>query len=136
MVRANPLPPGRYWIFIGKASLDIFELWLKKNADVVTVEKKETYGDVWPIIKPDEAFYIFAVKEKTIWPRGVGFPNTADPTITSPADVKTRGPVPTVKDVVKDIAQTAAEAASSATGSLVTIAVIAGLVWAYTQGRK
>lgn len=115
MVRNNPLPAGRYWIYIRKgASSDIFELWLAQHADVVTIERKETSGDLWPIIKPDETFYVFVTKDKVVWPRGVGFPNTADATVKTPEDTKTRGPTPTYKDVLHDIEETAAEAAAKA----------------------
>jgi hypothetical protein len=132
MVRKNPLPVGRYWIFIQANSQDIFDLWLKKNADAVTVERKDTYGGLWPIIKPNETFYVFAVKEEgIIWPRGVGFPNSADATVKTPDDVKQRGPVPTAADVVKDIAETASEAATS----MLTTAAVLALIWYFANKR-
>jgi hypothetical protein len=129
MVRKNPLPPGRYWIYIQKAAQDIFDLWLKKNPDVVTVEKKETSGALWPIIAPDETFYVFNVKEPTIWPRGVGFPNTADAAVKSSNDVTKRGPPTTAKDVLKDIEQTASEAAKSVFDDFKVVAIIALAAW-------
>jgi hypothetical protein len=127
MVRKNPLPAGRYWIFIQKASQDIFDLWLKKNSDVITIEKKETYGDLGVplLIKPNESFYVFLVSEPTIWPRGVGFPNTADATVKQSGDVKKRGPVPTATDVITDIQETASEAANNV---LIAVVIIGGIL--------
>lgn len=125
MQRKNPLPPGRYWIFIQKQSLDIFELWLKKNADIVTVEKREDSGGMRPFVNPNESYFIFNVKEATIWPRGVGFPNIADSATKQAADVVQRPPAPTVKDVITDIEKTAAEAA----GDVVTAVVIGLALW-------
>jgi hypothetical protein len=124
MQRKNPLPPGRYWIFIQKQSLDIFELWLKKNADVVTVEKREDSGGMRPFLNPNESYFIFNVKEASIWPRGVGFPNIADAETKQASDVVQRPPPPTVADVVKDIEKTAAEAASD----MMIAAIIVGLI--------
>jgi hypothetical protein len=122
MVRKNPLPAGRYWIDIPRGSQDIWDLWLKKNADVVHVEKKES--DSW--LKTSITNYIFTVDEPTIWPRGVGFPNTAGAEVKKKADVVQRPPPPTAADVVKDIAQTASEAATQAyiLAAIVVVAVL------------
>ena len=38
-VRANPLPAGRYWIFVQIRIIEILELWLKYP--VVTTLKRE-----------------------------------------------------------------------------------------------
>jgi len=135
MVRKNPLPPGRYWIYIQQSAQDIFDLWLKKNSDgTVTVEKKQTYGDVPLLLKPVETFYVFNVTAPSIWPRGVGFPNAADASVKEAADVVQRPPPMTAGDVLKDITSTASEAADRA----ITWAVIIGLGWLFisSQGRR
>lgn len=141
MVRKNPLPAGRYWIYIRKgASADIFELWLSHHKDVVTVERKDMYGDLWPIIKADETFYVFNTKSPVVWPRGVGFPNAADATVKTPDDTKIRGPTPTYKDVVKDIEETAAEAAAAAkayaTDWSTMLIVALGLYWLVNRSER
>lgn len=133
MVRKNPLPPGRYWIFVQQPSSEIFDLWLKQHSGEVQVEKREDSGGVWPFISPLESFVIFRVDAATVWPRGVGFPNAADPATTKAADVVTRPPPPTVKDVVKDIEETAAEAASAAMTGTVVIAAI--VLWVMSRNR-
>ncbi len=141
MVRKNPLPAGRYWIYVNKASqsIDIFELWLKKNADIVTVERKDTYGDLWPFISPNEIFYIFVLKEPTIWPRGVGFPNEADASVKTPDDTKIRGPVPTAADVLRDIEETAAEAGKkvmSAAFDWTALVAIGAIIYFASRSRR
>lgn len=133
MVRKNPLPPGRYWIYIQQASQDIFDLWLKKNSDVVTVERKDSSGGLWPLIAPNETFYVFLVKEAgIIWPRGVGFPNTADASVKTSNDVTQRPPAPTTKEVLKDIERTAYEAATD----VWTWAIIIGIGYLLYQSRR
>lgn len=161
MVRKNPLPAGRYWIDIIRKSDDIWQLWLKKNADIVTVEKKENAqsegtpdlfppAGMPPYYQPPArepvpvTFYVFTLREATIWPRGVGFPNDASsPTIQQRSDVQVRGPVPTVTDVMHDIEETAAEAAARvremASIGWRTVIIAAGIYWLATRsgnGRK
>lgn len=150
-VRKNPLPVGRYWIYIlGGASQDIFDLWLKKNSDVVKVETKEaihdpnlSQPDVTPpgmpgvpsIGTPLQTFYVFNVLEPSIWPRGVGFPNAADTNVHTTNDVTKRPPIPTVVDVAKDIAETAAEAAARMR-DMALVGLGLYLLWRYEQGGK
>jgi len=149
-VRKNPLPPARYWIYIqGGKSQEIWDLWLKKNSDVLTIEQKQAEGlpnlsqpdvtppgmpGVEPAGKAFETFYIFTLKEPAIWPRGVGFPNTAEPAVTKASDVTTRPPVPTVVDVVKDIAETAAEAAARVR-NMALVGLGLYLLWQYEQRK-
>jgi hypothetical protein len=133
MMRKNPIPVGRYWIYIQKPSADVWERWLAINKDIVSVERKDESGALWPFIKANETFYIFNVKEPTIWPRGVGFANTAGPQVTSPEDTVQRPPPPTVTDILTDMANTASEAA----GTAVTGLLILGALWWYSQrGRR
>jgi hypothetical protein len=149
-VRKNPLPAGRYWIFIQAASQDIWDLWAKKNSDVLTIEVNNPIADPnlsQPDIsvpgmpgvevpgKPNERFYIFALKEPAIWPRGVGFPNVATPDVTMQRQVQTRPPIPTAVDVVKDIAQTAAEAALEMRNRLIMVGALY-LAWQWEQRNK
>lgn len=154
-VRKNPLPPGRYFIDIVSTSEEVWQLWLKKNADIVTVEKKEAAApemptDVIPMpgmgpyYQPPArepvpvTWYLFTLKEPAIWPRGVGFPNEANaPTIQQRSDVHVRGPVPTVTDVVHDIEETAAEAAQrvldAANAGWRMLLIVAGIYWLATR---
>ena len=139
MMRKNPLPPGRYWIYIQKPSAEVWEGWLKRNADVVTVEKKEEYGGLGPFINPNETFYIFNVKEPTIWPRGVGFANTADPSVKGSEDTVIRPPPMTPADVLRDMEETAAEAGRkvlSAAWDWSQILLIGGAIYLLTRNRR
>jgi len=122
MVRKNPLPPGRYWIFIQKASLDIFEQWIRSPS--VTVEKREDSGGFWPFISPNESWFLFEISLPTPWPRGVGFPNAADPSTHQATDVVDRPPPVTAKQIAKDIVETASEAAKGAMTGTAIVAII------------
>lgn len=131
-VRQNPLPVGRYWIFVQGQAQDILKLWFQQHTGTVEIEKTEPSGGVWPFLSAYETFYIFYVTSPTTWPRGIGFPN-ADPTAQKAADVMQRPPAPTVKETVKDIAETASEAATNAIGVTALLAVI--VLWALSRNR-
>lgn len=133
MVRANPLPVGRYWIFVQAPALAIFERWLQTNGSSVALERREDSGGMKPFLTPNESFFIFRVSQPTPWPRGVGFPNTADAATERAADVVQRPPPLTARQVAKDIVQTASEAATGAATATVVIGVL--VVWALSRNR-
>lgn len=132
-VRANPLPAGRYWIFVQQSALEIMERWLKTNVNTVTLERRENSGGLWPFVSPNESFFIFAVRSPTLWTRGIGFPNAADSATQAAADVTQRPPPLTVKQAAKDVLETASEAATSAVTA--TVLVVAIVLWVSSQRR-
>ena len=81
-VRANPLPAGRYWIFVQSPSIEILEQWLKYPG--VTTLKREESGGMRPFVSPNEVFVLFEISLPLPWPRGIGFPNSAARTSTKP----------------------------------------------------
>ena len=129
-VRANPLPAGRYWIFVQSPSIEILEQWLKYPG--VTTLKREESGGMRPFVAPNEVFVLFEISLPLPWPRGIGFPNSAAPDEHEAADVKTRPPPLTVRQAPKDIIQTASESASEA----VTTIVIVAAVYLYFSNRR
>ena len=130
-VRKNPLPAGRYWIFVQAPSIEILDQWLRYPG--VTIEKREESGGFKPFVSPNEVFVLFEISLPLPWPRGIGFPNAAAADERKAADVKTRPPPLTVKQAVKDIAETASEAATSAiTGTVIVVAIV---LWAASQRR-
>lgn len=132
-IRKNPLPAGRYWIFVQQPSIDILDQWLKYPG--VEVEKREESGGLRPFVSPNEVFVIFDISLPLPWPRGIGFPNSAAPDERQATDVKQRPPPQTVKQVVKDIAETASEAATEAVTGTVVLALIALYIMSRSRGR-
>ena len=130
-VRKNPLPAGRYWIFVQAPSIEILDQWLRYPG--VTVERREESGGLRPFVSPSEVFVLFEISLPLPWPRGIGFPNAAAADERKAADVKQRPPPLTVKQVAKDIVETASEAAAEAiTGTVIVVAIV---LWAASQRR-
>lgn len=131
MVRTNPLPAGRYWIWI---AADKESVWLKYRVNhfgVLMIESEsathEGYG--WNETRSGTT-YIFTTTAPIPWLAGVGFPNTA-PAELKTADTIQRPQVPTLADDVRRIATEAQEAANT----LVTVVVVGVLIWALTKRR-
>lgn len=164
-VRKNPLPAGRYFVYQreGSKGQEIFEAWLKRNTDIVTVEQKQRTdplaemspsGWIQPGLSPvpgagpigpttaapeGDVFYLWTLKEPTIWPRGCGFPNEAEASVKSSSDATIRPPTPTAADVMEDIEHSAAEYAKRAGDALSfswdfgKIALLAAAVYYFSQ---
>jgi hypothetical protein len=99
--RRDPVPPGRYWIYLKKEELSHWEEWLRINAGKVSVVASETQtqtpeGLLWAttptgdIIKNAVGEWIlFDVKVPVPWV-GFGFPTiVTDPNVRSTTDVMT-----------------------------------------------
>jgi hypothetical protein len=130
-IRKNPLPAGRYWIFVQAPSIEILDQWLKYPG--VTVLKREESGGLRPFVSPNEVFVLFEISLPLPWPRGIGFPNAAALNETQASDVVQRPPPMTVKQAAKDIIETASEAATEAiTGTVILAAIV---LWAVSQRR-
>lgn len=91
LVRANPLPPGRYWQDFFGDNRDRFALWLRKNASTVKAEVTESNEENGG--GPARDFYIFSVKAPTPWDAVTfGFPTIATKAVQSSADTVQRPP--------------------------------------------
>lgn len=90
--RANPLPPGQYWIdVIGENAQAIFSGWRFENSQkilILVTENHEAIGG-WPA----RDWVKFEVKEPVAWPAGIGFPeiieegqsvDSSEDTVTKP----------------------------------------------------
>lgn len=103
-VRQNPLPVGRYWVWIAAAKEPVFLAFRVKYPNEVKVESNEvaTHDGYGAAETRSGTTYIFSVSSPVQWPSGIGFPNTADGTIQKPADVLQRGQVPSIAETVSD----------------------------------
>ena len=131
-VRENPLPKGRYWIFVQKPALPVFEAWLQGNAATVTLERREDSGGLRPFLTPNESFFIFSVNAPTVWTRGAGFPNTAGD-VTKADDVGKRPPPITPGSIIRDMVETAEEGARD---TLIAVGVLAAIYYLATRSRR
>jgi hypothetical protein len=130
-IRKNPLPAGRYWIFVQAPGIEILDQWLKYPG--VTVLKREESGGLRPFVSPNEVFVLFEISLPLPWPRGIGFPNAAALNENQASDVVQRPPPMTVKQAAKDIIETASEAATEAiTGTVIVAAIV---LWAVSRRR-
>lgn len=89
-VRANPLPPGIYWVDAFGADLAPFTLWTAQES--VRVLKTRAYSD------PEGSWFLFEVLEPTEW-NGPGFP-TESSEETEHEDTVQRPDPETVGDIL------------------------------------
>lgn len=81
--RANPLPPGRYWVDLSPDDKLPFNVWLGENRGAVVVRASSadaSNGWEWVLFEvtaPAMAFW-----------RGPGYPTIADASVRSESDVK------------------------------------------------
>lgn len=119
--RADPIPPGRYWIdALGTTALQQFDKWRDDHKATVTVEKleagKATDDPMEWGAHPgvDSGFYIFQVLNPTPrWPnvsKGLGLPNVApasvqqkSDTIQRPPPEQTKSPLEAFADLLGDL---------------------------------
>jgi hypothetical protein len=111
--RRDPVPIGRYWIFLKTDELDAWQTWVHDNAGKVFVVSSETQitipdgGILWAtrpdasIIKDAQGEWIlFDVRQPVKW-IGFGFPTiVTDPNVRSSSDVMTAPAPETGGDVV------------------------------------
>lgn len=144
--RRNPLPAGRYWLFVSEPNRIAFETWRTVNAASVKVEVTESETNTDP---PTE-FFIFNTVESVPVPGGTGtiavplewdakafgFPSIAGPDVHSSADVTRAPPLP--KDATDQISDALDEVGSF--GKAVGVGLFAvGAVWLigkFLEGRK
>lgn len=104
IVRANPLPVGRYWQDFFGDSRDKFATWLLQNSASVQAETTQSFDPTSDF--PAHDFYIFNVKAPVPWDAVTfGFPTIADATVKSSDDTVQRPPPPkTGEETVTDAA--------------------------------
>lgn len=111
--RANPLPPGKYWVDVFTPQEAAFQDWLQRNKANVIVTTTETYepaGDY-----PGRVWRLFEVNSPVTW-EGPGFPTIAGPGVKSSTDTADRpAPEPDPLDKLKggsdDLVKSVANAA-------------------------
>jgi hypothetical protein len=132
VVRANPLPAGRYWIWIAANKESVWLAFRVKYFGTLVIESEaathEGYG--WNETRSGTT-YIFTTSEPVPWPSGIGFPNTAPATLKT-ADTVQRGQVPTLREEIRTAADDAAAAAQE---QFVSLIVIGGLVYYFATKR-
>lgn len=102
--RRDPVPAGRYWVFLKKEEIPAWQSWVKNSSPNVAVVASETQfvtpdGMLWAV-SPESAtrldvlkeargeWILFDVKAPTPWV-GFGFPTIADGSVKSSTDVIT-----------------------------------------------
>lgn len=103
MERRDPVPVGRYWIYIDKNEVDRWQKWVSASqgkVKVIVTEAQQAMATWLPaifvtrwdldIIKSTVGYWIlFAVLEPVAWV-GLGYPTTViDPTVKSSTDIMT-----------------------------------------------
>lgn len=134
LVRKNPMPAGRYWIDVPKPARKIWDLFVKKNSDILKVEQDKS--DTWLPGCGSIDWVLFTLSDLAIWPRGIGFPNSADASVKARPDVHQAPPSMTEKEAVKEVARDIATTASEAASSAFTTALLIGLaIYVFTKGK-
>lgn len=97
--RRDPLPPGRYWVFLYLAELETWQAWVSRNFPRVTVRASELQtvtpdNPLWgvtpsgAIIKdPAGEVVLFDVAEPVPW-IGIGFPTIVKQTGQTPEAIR------------------------------------------------
>lgn len=140
-MRQNPLPAGRYWVFVSKPHSAAFETWRAINKDSVHVEVTEA---------TEPAFFIFTVAESVKVPGGTstitipvqwdantfGFPSVAGPEVKSSSDVTQAPDLP--KDPTDQLSDTLDGIGSLGKALGVGVAAVLGayLIGKFLEGRK
>ena len=115
--RRDPLPPGRYWIYVLEDELEDWDEWARDHSGAVHVvasERQTTLSPYTPAVmatRPDGsiimdaagAWILFDVMAPTPWV-GFGFPTiVTDPTITRSEQI-VQAPAPDPDDqLAKDV---------------------------------
>lgn len=80
--RANPLPPGSYWVDIGPEDEAAFAAWLSSNRGALVTRAVAKTADGWSWIRFD-----VTAPAMVFW-NGPGLPTVSDPAINRPEQVK------------------------------------------------
>lgn len=106
MERKDPVPAGRYWLYITTAEVPRWDEWVKEHADrvqVIATEAQEALSSWLPMLfvtRPDlsiitnvEGYWVlFDVLQPVPWV-GLGYPtHVIDPSVQSATDISTAPP--------------------------------------------
>ena len=121
--QVEPIPPGRYWIWLESPDIRDFDDWLRDMHGAVRIEVAEldtTAG------QPANQFLIFNVPEGRmpfLNPHQFGFPSFAPPNIRSSQDVlqteRVKHPIDVAVDVINKAGESATRAAEGFGGLLI-----------------
>ena len=100
--RRNPLPAGRYWLFLDQAAAPLFDDWKASHRDAVKLARTSFDADT------GYSWYVFSVSKPVPWqPESFGWPNIADASVKDPTDV-TSGldavPPPDILEAITELA--------------------------------
>lgn len=87
--RANPLPPGRYWVDVFENDSPDFSSWLAANRSTVSIVSTQHFDA--NAGGPARDWVLFTTSAPTPW-NGPGFPTIADASVTSSSDTAVRPP--------------------------------------------
>jgi hypothetical protein len=131
-VRRNPLPAGRYWIWIAADKEPQWLAYRVKNFDVLKIESEQATHEGYGASETRSGTtYIFTTKEPIIWPAGIGFSNTAGQEVKKPSDVIQRGQVPTLRETATEVT----DWASGFAVDVQTLVVIGLVVYVLANNR-
>jgi len=128
MQRKNPVPAGRYWIDVFQQKIPMFESWLARNKDLITVEQRTPFGEVYGF-SAYRVWYLFTVKSTPgpIFPQRIfGYPTFADAQIKTADDTaKLPPPVPGPGTMIADFFD-----------DIKTGAIVIGLFWLFLEATS
>lgn len=97
--RKDPLPPGRYWVFLYPAEIDTWQAWVRRNAPNVAVRASERQtvtpdNPLWGMTPSGDIIedaagevVLFDVIAPVAW-IGFGFPTIVKSVGMSPSDIQ------------------------------------------------
>jgi hypothetical protein len=129
--RANPLPPGRYWVDVFETDSPNFSTWLAANKGAVSIVSTEHFDA--NAGGPARDWVLFQVSTPVAW-QGPGFPTIADASVTSSSDTAQR-PDPT-PDVSTTLEQGIQKLGGSSSGWIFAAAAGGLLVLLLTRGSR
>jgi hypothetical protein len=131
--RANPLPPGKYWVDVFTPQEAAFQDWLHRNKANVIVTTTESFDPTMDG-SPGRVWRLFEVGTPVTW-EGPGLPTIADPGVKSSEDTAQRpspekDPLDKLSDYGTDVAKTA-KAVLWVVGGVVAVVVGGVLIVRY-----
>lgn len=149
VVRTNPLPAGRYWIYVFRPGYTTWVEWRTAYQDVLTIERQE--GVEAPLLPgvsspatghsmtSESMWILFRTSEPTTWPQvELGFPTIAEEAgLKERTDIEQAPPPPPSVGETIDNAVEGAETAVERVGqSLENLAFAALVIWGISRVMK
>lgn len=146
-IRENPLPAGKYWLYlIGEEQRGQFEAGKKGLNEahpglVSVVATTHHAANETGSNEPETDWVLFTVSSPAIWDfEKMGLPTVAGKDVTTEADIKSRpdpekDPLDKLHDEMADMASLAA-LARGAFGVIIGVAVAGGVLLLVTRGKS